>query len=177
MTYLAPIRPKELIPLNTSPYFLVDIQEKYIRFIDSDSPAEAEPISLGETYDAEGDAISFSLECKNCGEEEYFTFVEAKSIIEVSKKIPEGSYFFKIELADDSKDDPKKKQYEFTVIVKPPIVFKVEEIFEEVPDSLYNVTEATIGVEVEKEIPTFKIVSLNYLGELKISFSQKMLLI
>lgn len=117
------------------------------------------------------------MECKNCGEEEYFTFVEAKSLIEISKEIPDGSYFFKVELADDNKDDPKNKQYEFTVIVKPPIVFKVDEIFETVPDSKYNVTEATIGVEVEKEIPNFKIASLNYLGELKISFSQQMLLI
>ena len=175
MTYIAPIRPKALIPLNTSPYFLVDPLATYIRFIDpigQQSAEEVEPISLGEVYDAEGDAISVDFQCKNCGDELYFTYVNETSEIKISKQTPEGAYFFKIQLTDNNLEEPKTKQYEFTITIKPPFVFEMKETTELEPDSKYNITETNMGVGEQKEIPTFKIVSLSYLGELKIGFSQ-----
>lgn len=66
--FLAEVIP-EVVKPNSAPYFLIKPQQIYVRFIDSNSTAEVDPVILGKVYDLEGDSIKHSFLCKNCGED------------------------------------------------------------------------------------------------------------
>jgi len=70
-------------------------------------------------------------------------------------------------------DNPKEKKYEFNIQVKPPIVVEQEVIVVEKTANI-TVTESNFVEEKEKVKPIFKITSLDYLGLMKVSFSQSM---
>ena len=106
--YLAEVIPEVTQKTNSSPYFLIKPQQIYVRFNDPNSTVEVDPVILGKVYDLEGDSIRHSFLCKNCGEEEWFSYNETTGLVEISKGTPEGSYFLSVELIDGNLIDPKK---------------------------------------------------------------------
>ena len=114
--------------------------------------------------------VKHSFLCKNCGEDQWFSYNETTGLVEINKGTPEGSYFLSTELIDDNLDNPKKKKYEFNIQVKPPIVVE-QEVIVEVKTANITVTESNFVEEKEKVKPIFKITSLDYLGLMKVSFS------
>ena len=115
MTYLPKPKLDGLLKFNEAPYFLISVKKLYVRLLDPNTTATVDPVILGKVYDAEGDTISQSFDCKNCGKEQYFTYNDTIGLIAIDKATPEGAYFIKVELSDDNINGSEKKIYEFSI--------------------------------------------------------------
>ena len=100
---------------NEAPYFLISVKKLYVRFLDPNTTSTVDPVILGKVYDVEGDTISQSFDCKNCGKEQYFTYNDTIELITINETTPEGAYFIKVELRDDNINGSEKKTYEFSI--------------------------------------------------------------
>ena len=62
--YLAEvIQEEEPVEINQAPYFLIQPQSVYVRFIDANNTDQVDPVVLGKANDLEGDSISHKLLC------------------------------------------------------------------------------------------------------------------
>ena len=150
------------------------------------SSEQALRISLGSIYDPNGDSVTVSFDCfstvfndqvdaDSAGKlmKEYISYDGDLKSITVREGIPAGVYKIELTMSELNELDPKSTTYFFDIKI-------IETTTEE-----EEPTDPNVEIDKEEgpkenlpgELPKFTLASLSFVGELTISFSQKMRLV